>query len=49
MSKNFISLLKDIEPLLAKIIRGDKFDKLDIEDAISIRNTIKSKIRKDVQ
>jgi len=47
--KNQMSLLKDIEPLLAKIIRGDKFDKVDKEDAKTIRNIIKSKIRKDVK
>jgi hypothetical protein len=43
----YINLLRDIEPLLAKIISKDKFNNADIEDAKEIRNIIKSKIRKD--
>ncbi len=39
--KNYIYLLKQVEPLLSKIIDGKKFENHEIEDAKTIRNIIK--------
>lgn len=49
LEKNYINWLKDIEPLLAKIISGEKFNKTEKGDAKTIRDMIKSKIREDVK
>jgi len=46
--KNYIGLFKDIEPLLTKIIDEKKFTKSEIQEAIRIKNKIKSDIIKNV-
>lgn len=45
----YLNLLKEIEPLLVKIMNGEKFTTTEKKDAEKIRDIIKSKIRKDVR
>ena len=45
----YLNLLKEVEPLLVKIMNEEKFTKTEVKDAEKIRDIIKSKIRKDVR
>ncbi len=47
--KFYIGLLKDVEPLLTKIIDGKRFTDSEIEEAKQIKNIIKRGLNKNVR